>query len=40
MPSDDKNFFEDLSATVQEELQKEKTKAKKNTQSEVATYNG
>ena len=33
MPSDDNNFFEDLSATVQDELQKEKTKkTKTNTQ--------
>lgn len=36
MPTDDKNFFEDLSTSVKEELQKEKTKvAGKDTHSQV-----
>ena len=36
MPLDDKNFFEDLSVTVQEELQKEKSKVTgMTTQSQV-----
>ena len=33
--SGDTNFFEDLSATVQEELQKERTKATTSTHSQV-----
>lgn len=36
MPTDDKSFFEDLSTSVKEELQKEKTKvAGKDTHSQV-----
>ena len=35
MPTDDNNFFEDLGATVQGELQKEKTKTKMSTPSQV-----